>query len=272
MPPRAVIVEGQTARNPATGERIVYRQGRWYPAPTEDEQTQATADPTMSPLTPGSESRTRVALGFGPAVEAQRRMAAEEAASPRNTYGVGPLTWHGGGNPYNDNLMAVVADHAVPFDGGAAARAVGGPAYQNYEQSGRTFEAAFLPILSGAAVTPSEAQRQIRANLPQLGDRPEVLAQKARQRAMMINAAADLVGRPRPFPEIGTWDFQGGGAAQAHAPPPAAPAAAPHPTSRQPAGQTPAAVRQLEDQVAHVGANLPRGIPGGYRILSVEGQ
>jgi len=94
-----------------------------------------------------------------------------------------------------------------PFD--ALAKTVGGQDYQDYEQAAKTFEAAMLPIISGAAVTESEARRQIRANLPEFGDTPQTLSRKATNRAMMLNAAADLLGVPRPFPKVGTMDLPG---------------------------------------------------------------
>lgn len=199
MPPRQAIVEGQTATNPRTGERIVYRQGRWYPLNAPGQPATANnPDTPMAPLTPGSENRARIALGYGPALSGERQMEGVERQQ-------------GGRNPLNTDWGATLAE-AIPFDHNAIARAIGGDDYQSYRQGSASFEAAILPVLSGAAVTPSEAQRQIRANLPQFNDSPATLARKAHNRQLMLNAAADLVGRPRPFPQAGTWDFQSGGA------------------------------------------------------------
>lgn len=161
----------------------------------------APQDRPLDPLTPGSENRTRMALGFGPVIEAQKQMYLSEGWKPGTANPRGQ-------NPYNRDWGARMLE-ALPFDNGVAARMLGGQDYQDYEGSARTFESAFLPILSGAAVTPSEAQRMIRANLPQMGDTPGRLATKAKNRAMMINATADLLGRPRPFPKVGTWNFGG---------------------------------------------------------------
>lgn len=182
------------AVNPQTGKRLRMKQP---------------ADSPAVPLTPGSESRTRVALGFGPSVSAQRQMEASERGPDGKRI-----------NPLNRDWGAAVIDglddnKIAQFFGantGALARWVGGQDFQDYDQAAKSFESAFLPIISGAAVTPSEAQRMLRASLPQLGDNPETLAAKAKNRAMMINAAADLGGRPRPFPDVGTWDFQTGAA------------------------------------------------------------
>lgn len=144
--------------------------------------------PTAGVKPAGADARTRLTLGLGPMVEAERTMRRMEE----------------GGYSFNDDWGARALE-AVPLDGGAAARIAGGADYQQYDQAARTFEAAVMPIMSGAAVTPSEAQRQIRANLPQWGDTPEVLAAKAKNRAMMINAAAAMVGQEMPYPEIGIW-------------------------------------------------------------------
>lgn len=211
------IVEGQTATNHDTGERIIYRGGKWYPLDRDPggAGVASAPDAPMAPLTPGSESRTRVALGLGPAIQAQKQFYQSEGWKPPVDGAPGSATM--GSNPFNNDWGARVLE-SIPFDNGAIARAVGGQDYQSYEQASKSFESAFLPILSGAAVTPSEAQRMIRANLPQINDTPEMLATKARNRAMMINAAADLAGKPRPFPKVGIMDMTGGPTSGAPAP------------------------------------------------------
>lgn len=196
-----IIVEGQTATNHDTGKKIVYRKGKWYPVDQDPGGTKP-ADGALEPLTPGAESRTRLGLGLGPAVEAQKQFYASEGWKPGTANPAGV-------NPFTKDWGARLAE-GIPWDNGVAARIIGGQDYQDYEQASKTFESAFLPILSGAAVTPTEAQRMIRANLPQMGDTPQTLAKKARNRAMMINAAADLMGKPRPFPRVGIIDLTGG--------------------------------------------------------------
>jgi hypothetical protein len=117
-------------------------------------------------------------------------------------------------NPLNEQWGAAVIDALdnnivakwAGVDLNPVARTIGGQQYQDYDQAMKSYEAAVLPIMSGAAVTPTEAQRLVRADLPQLGDTPATLAKKATNRAMKINAAADLVGKPRPFPKVGTWN------------------------------------------------------------------
>lgn len=185
---------------------LVYRAGKFYPKSDEPGGDQSGADAPFSPLTPGSDSRARITLGLGPSTNAQRNIYAAEG------WGKGK-----GRNPYNEHPIATTLGNldnskAADFLGVSAdpiAKAIGGQDYQDYEQANKSFESAFLPVLSGAAVTPTEAQRMIRANLPELGDSPATLSRKATNRAMMINGAADLAGRPRPFPKVGTWDFKG---------------------------------------------------------------
>lgn len=185
---------------------LVYRGGKFYPKTDEPGGMQAGADEPFAPLTPGSESRARITLGLGPSTNAQRNIYAAEGWGNGN-----------GQNPYNKHPIATVLGNldnskAADFLGLSAdpvAKWIGKQEYQDYEQANKSFESAFLPVLSGAAVTPTEAQRMIRANLPELGDSPPTLARKATNRAMMINGAADLAGRPRPFPKVGTWDFKG---------------------------------------------------------------
>lgn len=175
------------------------------PAPT------APGDTPFAPLTPGSDSRARITLGLGPSTTAQRNIYAAEKWAPDAKGQRKPV------NPYNKHPIATALSGMdkgklaewVGFTADPLAKVMGGQDFQDYEQANKSFESAFLPVLSGAAVTPTEAQRMIRANLPELGDTPATLARKATNRAMMINGAADLAGRPRPFPQVGTWDFKG---------------------------------------------------------------
>lgn len=174
----------------------------------------APGDKPMAPLTPGAEARTRLGMGLGPMVEAQKQMYRTEGWKPREQKPAQRM----GTNPLNEEWGAALIDSIdnnavarwVGLDLSPIAKAVGGQKYQDYDQASKSYESAVLPIMSGAAVTPSEAQRLVRADLPQLGDTPITLAKKAKNRAMKINAAADLVGRPRPFPEVGTWTPPGG--------------------------------------------------------------
>lgn len=168
------------------------------------------AEAPATPLTPGSEGRARIELGIGPVTNAQRNMFSAEGGADRTRRR----------NPFNEHP---VRSFLSSLDNGKAAEwagfsldpiARGTPGkgqqdFQDYDQAAKSFEAAILPIMSGAAVTPSEAQRQIRSNLPAWGDTPLTLERKATNRAMMANAAAELVGKPRPFPKVGVWDSAG---------------------------------------------------------------
>jgi hypothetical protein len=137
----------------------------------------------------GADSRARFMTGLGPLRDAQNNFAALER----------------GGNPLDRDWGAAIVDEYTNIPGlrnigDAVARRLGGEDYQQYTQARSTYESSLLPILSGAAVTPSEAERLIRADLPQIGDTPEVLARKARNRSQRINAVAEGIGQPAPFP------------------------------------------------------------------------
>jgi len=146
----------------------------------------------------GADARARFMINLGPLQEAQANLERLDAAG-----------YNPGGGAYGRNLIAAGLE-AVPFDGGYAARWWGGEDYNAYNQAAKTFEAAIMPIMSGAAVTPSEAQRLIRAALPQPGDSAEVLAQKAEQRRMMINAVAQGIGQPAPYADTNPGEDQYG--------------------------------------------------------------
>jgi hypothetical protein len=132
----------------------------------------------------GADARARFMINLGPLQAAQDNLERMD----REGY-----------NPSSFQNAGAAALEAVPFDAGFAARIAGGEDYNAYNQAAKTFEAAILPIMSGAAVTPTEAQRLIRAALPQPGDSPEVLAQKSEQRRMMINAVAQGIGQAAPY-------------------------------------------------------------------------
>ena len=140
-----------------------------------------------SPLV-GADARARYMIGLGPLQDAKKNFDEAEAS----------------GNPIDRDWGAAFIDRAteVPFlarIGDTIARKVGGEDYQKYVQAASTYESALLPILSGAAVTESEALRLIRADLPQAGDSKEVLERKARNRAQRINAVAEGIGKPAPY-------------------------------------------------------------------------
>lgn len=181
------ILEGQTATNPQTGHTVVYRNGQWVSAGTK--KTGASSggiDPTDTKgVQASAEQRGRINITFDPALEAHRAMVRLESQK---------------GNVFNKEWGARLAE-AVPFDSGSVARTVGGQDYQDYESAARAFESAMLPILSGAAVTDSEAKRMIRAVQPQLGDSPQTLRDKARRREQMLNGAGAALGGPVPFPQ-----------------------------------------------------------------------
>lgn len=183
------IPEGKTGISKTTGQRVVRQGGQWVPVNTG------------KPLVQEASQRGRMDLGLGPMVQSQQDMASVERA----------------GNPFSlterpDNAVAKVADSIGlkvgqndirPFSG--VAKAIGGEDYQKYQQAAAAFEAQLMPIMSGAAVSPSEASRQIKAALPELGDSPETLKTKARTRAMMLNGAAKARNVPLPYPDVPTW-------------------------------------------------------------------
>ncbi|RAK52141.1 hypothetical protein [Phenylobacterium deserti] len=184
-------LEGKTGTDKRTGQRVVRQGGRWVPLGKQQPME--------------ASMRSRMDIGMAPMMQAQQDMASAEK---------------GGVNPLNRDWGAAVLDSVdipIPFTSGAggqsvrwspfdpAAKAVGGQDYQDYTQASKAFEAQLMPIMSGAAVSPSEAQRQIKAALPELGDSPATLQKKARTRAMMLNGAAKARGLPLPYPDVPTW-------------------------------------------------------------------
>lgn len=156
-----------------------------------------------TPMLAGAEQRGRIALTFPNIVQAQEDLASLEANAVRRQ------GTHGSNTPLGQDWAARIAE-AIPWDGGSAARMIGGADYQAYETASRTFEQSVMPIFSGSAVTESEAQRFVRSNLPRMGDDAETLQRKALNRARIINAAATILGEAPPYPEAGVWSPSGG--------------------------------------------------------------
>lgn len=150
-------------------------------------------DPSVSPRqsTFGPDQRARAAITYQNALESAQTIDGLEDGgySLSDDWGAVGVEGMGGGDP---NSMA-----------GAVARNWGGADYQQARAAMSSFESAMLPILSGAAVTESEAIRTIRGALPQVGDGPEVAAQKRRRRQQMLNGAALIYGTAPPYPELG---------------------------------------------------------------------
>ncbi len=151
----------------------------------------------------GAEQRGRLVLTFPNIIQAQEDLATLESNAVRRQ------GTHGSDTPFGQDWAARIAE-AVPWDGGSAARMIGGADYQAYETASRTFEQSVMPIFSGSAVTESEAARFVRSNLPRFGDDRETLERKALNRARIINAAATILGEAPPYPEAGVWSPSGG--------------------------------------------------------------
>lgn len=180
--------EGAVAINKATGERAKFTGGQWV------KEKFAPAEASM---------RSRLDMGMAPMIQGNQTMMQMEKAE----------------NPLNRDWGATMLDVDIPIPftstagggsamwspGSALAKKVGGQDYQDYTTAASTFESQLMPIMSGAAVSPSEAQRQIRAALPAFGDSKETLATKARTRQMMLNGASKAKGVTLPYPDLDTY-------------------------------------------------------------------
>jgi len=159
------------------------------------------------------DQRARVEIGLDPALEAVRTLDQIELrgnlpVSEWNRLTPEQRRARERSSPRNTQWGASIVD---AIDGeentSALARNWGGSDFQQATSAASAFESGMLPILSGAAVTDSEARRMIRAAIPQLGDGPQVLEQKARRRRQMLNGAAIIGGRPPPYPDeaVPSW-------------------------------------------------------------------
>ena len=182
--------EGQTAINRRTGERAVYKGGQWVKL-----------TPGGKPQVQEASMRSRMDIGLAPMVSGHERMTSTERKG--NPFGLKDNADNAAAKVMSDMGFSFGGNDFYPLEG--LAKKVGGTDFQDYEQAAAQFESQLMPIMSGAAVSPSEAKRQIRAALPAVGDDPATLQAKSRQRAMMLNGAAKARGLPLPYPDVDTW-------------------------------------------------------------------
>lgn len=140
--------------------------------------------------------RGRLDMGMAPMVQGNETMMGMEKD-------VNPLDRDWGATILDNIGLKIGQNDIHPFR--PVAKKVGGQDFQDYSQAAAGFESQLMPIMSGAAVSPTEAARQIKGGLPELGDSPKTLADKARTRMMMLNGAAKAKGVPLPYPNVPTY-------------------------------------------------------------------
>jgi hypothetical protein len=140
-----------------------------------------TAPAPAKPLI-GSESMGRVAAGLPNMRQAVTDL---KSALGVNIQGGTATTSEGGYRPDQD-WGAFVLDN-IPFTGDVIARVAGGEDYQKFDNAYSTFEAAALPIMSGAAVTDSEAKRALKALRVRIGDTDQAVARKMANMDRMVS-------------------------------------------------------------------------------------
>jgi hypothetical protein len=159
------------------GEPLVYDGKGWRIAPDAPTAGQG--------VNPSAETRARLAIQYEPARDAAMAI---DAIEPR--MGKRERTAQFFNNMDTDGKGGLEL---------MIAKGVGGDNFQRHQSASKTFESSVLPIMSGAAVTPTEAQRQIQAALPQFGDNPSVTSDKSRRRRQMVNSMATMARQPMPF-------------------------------------------------------------------------
>lgn len=143
--------------------------GMWVTRP-DAQNPQGTAVPVPGmPPKPLTETQAKANVFGARAQEAQRTIA-ELAADPKNP-----------------------VDRVYPWDRWTSLG--GSPNKQRYEQSQRDFINAVLRKESGAAIGKDEFDNALKQYFPRLGDSPAVIAQKAKNRQLVIDAfAAEVPG------------------------------------------------------------------------------
>jgi hypothetical protein len=114
-------------------------------------------------------------------------------------------------NPFSDEPFAHAgfARATAQLDAGPLKRqaytAMAGPDFSEEMNAYKQIEAAALPMFSGMQVVQSEAQRWLQANSPQPEDSYNTVKAKQLARKQLVNGAAAQIGKPPPYPEVGSW-------------------------------------------------------------------
>ena len=135
-----------------------------------------TAAPAAAKPLIGAESMGRVAAGLGNMRQAVNDLS--NLVMPKQEGGQGYAPGYDWGAKW--------LDASLPFVGDPLARWAGGKDYQKFENAYAAFEAAALPIMSGAAVTDSEAKRALKALRVKIGDSNEAVAAKMQNMQRMV--------------------------------------------------------------------------------------
>jgi len=183
-------LEGKTGIQKSTGQRVIRQNGQWVPVQQGGK-----------PQVQEAGMRSRMDLGLAPMVSSHQKMLDVERAG--NPFALDTNADNAAAKFVGDIGFSVGQNEFYPLKG--VAKAVGGQDFQNYDQAASGFESQLMPIMSGAAVSPTEARRQIRAALPELGDSEQTLRNKAAIREQMLNGAAYARKLPLPYPNQPTW-------------------------------------------------------------------
>lgn len=170
----------------ANWEKITDKDGKvWWTVPGTnmrvDSGLEAPGAQSRSLL--GAETAARAYAGIPGAMEAINRMETMElGGKDKDGKTVAPY------DPQAD--WGARAVQSIPFVPGMKelGSAWGGEDFQAYEQAFKQFEATMMPIMSGAAVSESEAERLLQAVQPRMEDGKETLAYKRDQRRRMVEA------------------------------------------------------------------------------------
>jgi hypothetical protein len=178
----------EAAQRGFTGGEIVQENSRTGQLVTRGTTTPAD-NPDMVSYTFGAEAMARAGTSLPGVIRANERLDELFQADQRFS-----------GNPRD--ALATAAG-AVPFDGGYWERVIGTRGRNELMQATQAYESAIMPILSGAAVSESEARRTIRAGIPEPGDSTAILRQKAAHRHMMEGMLrAGVTGQPVNLQEL----------------------------------------------------------------------
>ena len=177
--PKLTIVEGQTARNPQTGQRIVYQGGKWYPY----NEATGTAD------IPGG-GAVKLTEDQGKAQTYARLMDEAE-----RQYGAAEAEGFDYGNPVN--AIADALESPLPLVGaplGRLAPVIRSDQADKAVAARRAWLDAQLKAMTGAGQSSSEMTENPKTYFPQFGEGRGAAGNKRQMRATAYDAARRRAG------------------------------------------------------------------------------
>jgi hypothetical protein len=188
-----------------SGRPMVYTPAGWaYVGGGSKSSGSDPSDPNA--IKAGAEQRGRVNLSLNPAITAMNTTIDMEEIDrdpkrrrkvPNNPFSDEPIA-------HAEYMKAMGQENTGPLKRQVFS-AMAGNDFNEEMNAYKQMESSLMPMFAGSAVTLSEAQRFLQANIPQPEDSANTIRAKRLARKQLVNGAAAMINAPPPYPEVGAW-------------------------------------------------------------------